>query len=128
MRLAAVVSLLVACGRENFDDTRLDTMSATGDYDGDGKTDAIDNCPAHFNQSQADGDGDGVGDVCDPHVAQPGDKLINAAFFSTGFGDWSPTSPGDWTAADGVISTTATDDATNARLTTATSAPTPTLL
>jgi hypothetical protein len=46
--------------------------SAT-DYDGDGITDDVDNCPRIFNPirpldggKQADADGDGVGDECDP--------------------------------------------------------------
>ncbi|MHC4065027.1 MAG: Kelch repeat-containing protein, partial [Planctomycetota bacterium] len=39
--------------------------SDPGDADGDGFTDASDNCPGDVNPFQEDGDGDFVGDVCD---------------------------------------------------------------
>lgn len=35
------------------------------DIDDDGLPDNWDNCPGHYNPSQADCDGDGTGDVCD---------------------------------------------------------------
>jgi len=35
------------------------------DSDGDGVVDSLDNCPATYNQDQADGDADGVGNACD---------------------------------------------------------------
>jgi len=35
------------------------------DFDGDGVTDACDNCPMVSNSAQTDADGDGMGDVCD---------------------------------------------------------------
>jgi hypothetical protein len=35
------------------------------DTDGDGVSDAVDNCPSTYNPDQADGDMDGVGDACD---------------------------------------------------------------
>lgn len=43
------------------------------DLDGDGITNASDNCPHHANADQHDEDGDGIGDVCDncPAVANP---------------------------------------------------------
>ncbi len=40
--------------------------AASPDQDGDGVSDATDNCPAVRNPEQTDGDHDGVGDACDP--------------------------------------------------------------
>jgi hypothetical protein len=39
--------------------------SGSGDRDGDGVPDTVDNCPDAFNPDQRDSDGDGIGDVCD---------------------------------------------------------------
>ena len=44
---------------------KMDGGSST-DSDADGLPDAIDNCPANANPSQADLDRDGRGDACDP--------------------------------------------------------------
>jgi YVTN family beta-propeller protein len=43
------------------------------DSDGDGVSDAVDNCPGTSNADQADSDGDGRGDACDncPNVSNP---------------------------------------------------------
>lgn len=41
------------------------TCGASGDDDGDGICDALDNCPLIDNPDQADLDGDTIGDVCD---------------------------------------------------------------
>ena len=46
----------------------------TSDADGDGITDAADNCPLSFNPDQADFDLDGIGDVCDDSTGPPVDK------------------------------------------------------
>ena len=43
-----------------------DPVEGGTDFDGDGVPDSGDNCPAHANPAQADGDADGLGDVCDP--------------------------------------------------------------
>lgn len=40
------------------------TLSYLDDADGDGRPDALDNCPATPNVDQRDSDGDGVGDAC----------------------------------------------------------------
>ena len=42
------------------------------DTDGDGISDAQDNCPAIPNPAQTDTDGDGIGDLCDPCPLAPG--------------------------------------------------------
>jgi probable HAF family extracellular repeat protein len=48
---------------------RLDDSGCLPDADGDGVTDASDNCPETVNVSQADADGDGYGDACDAPAA-----------------------------------------------------------
>jgi hypothetical protein len=48
-------------------------VPASGDFDGDGIPDAIDNCPKVPNPDQADHDNDGVGDACDRQTC--GDNL-----------------------------------------------------
>ena len=44
---------------------KLEPTGPPGDADGDGVTDALDNCPSLFNPDQADCDGDGAGDACE---------------------------------------------------------------
>jgi hypothetical protein len=69
---------------------RLAISQSTGDADGDGIPDAIDNCPSVANPDQADADGDGIGDACDncpltPNPAQldrDGDGIGDACFVS----------------------------------------------
>lgn len=48
-------------------------VEVTPDADGDGVSDASDNCPTAYNPDQLDTDGDGVGDACDncPTVYNP---------------------------------------------------------
>jgi hypothetical protein len=46
--------------------------ACTGDQDGDGLADALDNCPDLANPSQADLDADALGDVCDPDADADG--------------------------------------------------------
>jgi hypothetical protein len=61
----------------------------SGDMDGDGRVDAMDNCPRTFNPIrpmdngvQADVDGDSIGDACDPNPVGndiDGDTIANGA-------------------------------------------------
>ena len=55
-------------------------FTVQADADGDGVTDAADNCPANANPDQADGDHDGVGDACDllPPATIPPVAGVNA--------------------------------------------------
>lgn len=50
---------------------RTFTVPLSSDTDGDGVTDASDNCPLVANPSQADRDADGIGDACDPLDGRP---------------------------------------------------------
>jgi MYXO-CTERM domain-containing protein len=61
------------------------TLSYTDDSDGDGISDAVDNCPFVPNRDQLDTDGDGVGDACDncPTTPNPDQSDING----NGIGD-----------------------------------------
>jgi hypothetical protein len=43
-----------------------DQQCSPPDSDGDGVTDAIDNCPNVYNPQQLDANGNGTGDCCDP--------------------------------------------------------------
>jgi hypothetical protein len=63
--------------RAEADGIVFTAVDGSGDADGDGVTDANDNCPSIFNPprpmdsvsgvlAQPDADGDGIGDVCDP--------------------------------------------------------------
>lgn len=58
-----VVILAVAIALTHVAAPRLHAQS--GDSDGDGVLDGVDNCPDDFNDEQLDLDGDGIGDVCD---------------------------------------------------------------
>ncbi len=82
----------------------------TGDRDGDGIVDQVDNCPDDRNVEQADEDGDGkgdvcdscppfagdgdedsdgVGDACDPNPGTPGDVLVSFNGFSAPVAGWT---------------------------------------
>ena len=52
-------------GSEGTFDICVDETILSGDPDGDGLCDALDNCDSTPNPGQEDGDSDGVGDVCD---------------------------------------------------------------
>jgi len=56
-----------------------------GDADGDGYSDAVDNCPNRYNLSQTDGDGDDVGDACDNCTSVSNGDQIDTD--EDGFGD-----------------------------------------
>ena len=45
----------------------------SGDSDGDGVTDDVDNCPTVANADQADADGDGIGDACEADTTADSD-------------------------------------------------------
>lgn len=53
-------------------------LSATNDVDGDGITDAVDNCPSTPNPAQADADADGIGDGCDSCPANANPAQVDA--------------------------------------------------
>jgi len=120
-----VLVWLAGCGRLGFDalgragDGGDDSPS--GDSDGDGIPNAVDNCPAVANADQADEDsdalgdacdpcppfagntdtdGDGVPDQCDPNPAIAGDSIV----VFDGFNAAPPTTvevDGNWTFNDG---------------------------
>ena len=46
-------------------------QTSTGDLDGDGISNNIDNCPDITNASQIDSDGDGIGDACEAYPYEP---------------------------------------------------------
>lgn len=65
-------------GRGSTDNLRVLVFGSTIDTDGDGVSDALDNCPLTINADQIDDDGDGLGDACDrcpqdPLKSDPGD-------------------------------------------------------
>ncbi|HPF37999.1 MAG TPA: thrombospondin type 3 repeat-containing protein [Phycisphaerae bacterium] len=83
--------------------------NATGDTDGDGVCNDSDDCPVISNASQVDSDGDGVGDCCDPDIADddmdgvrnPCDNCLSVANFDQtdsdgdGIGDACDFCPND---------------------------------
>lgn len=115
-RIVALSLMLWAagCRQLDFADHRGDAggLDGDGDRDGDGVSNALDNCPDLANPSQhdedhdgfgdacdlcphlatalnSDGDGDGVGDDCDPNPGKPIDRLIDfLAFDGEPSADW----------------------------------------
>lgn len=52
--------------------TRIESLAASGDEDGDGHTNEVDNCPSDVNADQSlDSDRDGIGDACDVRHEPP---------------------------------------------------------
>lgn len=113
------------------------------DDDGDGVANAVDNCRAHANASQAnddadavgdacdpcpiatdntDGDGDGVGDACDPNPAVAGDELVMFEGFDAGIPSaWAMT--GSWTTSVGSLSSSVSGSTQNTLVTDVLSSP-----
>ncbi len=56
-------------------------INVTGDRDGDGVADDIDNCPDFFNPDQTDTDNDGIGNRCDADFDNSG--FVNLSTWST---------------------------------------------
>ncbi len=63
-----LITLTFASGCSTTD---VITRASSGDFDGDGVTDVLDNCPALDNPRQENADGDLLGDVCDSAVMEP---------------------------------------------------------
>ena len=81
----------------------------SGDGDGDGVCNDIDNCPADSNPDQLDQDSDGMGDVCDPCIFDANnDSDGDGSCDSVGLCTGDDTS-GD-TDADGLCNDTDTED------------------
>lgn len=70
-------------------------IGGSGDQDGDGRPDLIDNCPTVANPAQADGDGDNIGDACDNCPAAANQNQVNAD--GDAFGDVCDSCPNDAT-------------------------------
>ncbi len=67
----------------------LSVVNVDYDEDGDGVPDSNDNCPNHYNPSQADSDGDGIGNVCDDDCPNlDGLNPVNFIDFSMLAGNW----------------------------------------
>jgi len=76
---------------EDGDFDQVDITVGPADADGDGVTDAEDNCPNTANANQADADADGAGDACDPDDDNDGIPDTEEEFPQGRFGDAPPT-------------------------------------
>ncbi|MGV6858941.1 MAG: PKD domain-containing protein [bacterium] len=74
-------------GSENWG-VKINSITSSNDFDGDGQIDAVDNCPLVANPNQRDTDADLHGNACDPdlggnEVVDFDDKaLLQSVFFS----------------------------------------------
>jgi hypothetical protein len=61
------------CNGDRYTTCEIEGYVTTGDRDGDGRVDTVDNCPGRPNPQQENQDGDDWGDVCDncPDFASP---------------------------------------------------------
>jgi hypothetical protein len=78
------------------------------DEDGDGLGDACDKCPPYADASDPDQDGDGVGDKCDPRPTQGGDAIVLWDDLHD-LDNW--TTVGTWTASGGAVHASVGDGA-----------------
>ena len=131
MRVLVVVAAWGAAGCNQIlgiDRTHLpDALVPGTDEDGDGVANDDDNCPGIPNTDQLDSDGDKVGDACDPHPTTPGDEIALAEFFEIEPYAFVADQPTSWMLRDGMVTTTADPDATDATLSLARVAKSPTL-
>jgi hypothetical protein len=131
VRVLVVVAAVGAAGCNQIlgiDSTHLpDALVPGTDEDGDGIANDVDNCPGIPNTDQLDSDGDHVGDVCDPHPTTPGDEIALKEFFEIAPYSFVPDQPTNWMLGGGMVTTTAAPDATDATLSLARVAKSPTL-
>jgi len=109
LSLALALGMLAAGCDLVFTIDVADAPPSTHDEDGDGLFDDVDNCPVTSNPPNTPGapqddlDGDGVGDVCDPHAATPGDSIAALEFFNGNFGDFWTPDINTWTAGSDTL-------------------------
>jgi hypothetical protein len=131
VRVLVVVAAWGAAGCNQIlgiDRTHLpDALVPGTDEDHDGIANDVDNCPGIPNADQIDSDGDRVGDACDPHPTTPGDEIALAEFFEIEPYAFIPDQPTSWMLGGGMVTTTAGPDATDATLSLARVAKSPTL-